>query len=827
MDLHLAEVQDALVRYGAVVVVAPPGSGKTTRVAPYLMEHAGGAGRVVLLEPRRVAARAAARRIASKVKTTLGGLVGYQVRMDRVASADTRLIVATEGILVRMFEDDPLIEDVSTVIVDEFHERSIQADLSLAMARHVQVTARPDLGIVVMSATMDPGPVAHFLGGCPVVRCDGRLFPVTITHLARSRTGSLADAASDAVVSALERTEGHVLAFFPGVTEIRTALERLEAMKRPDARILPLYGDLLPTEQDAVLDPSGGRKVVLATNVAETSITVEGVTAIVDSGLVRTMRYDPRVGLDRLETGRVSRASATQRAGRAGRTGPGLCLRLYTEAEHALMREADEPEIRRADVTAAIMDVLAWGKDPCTFGWFEHPGANSIERALRTLSLLGAVEDGSLTPVGLAMSRLPLHPRLARLVVRGLALGVGADAVALAALLAERDPPRSHKDRGRRSRSDLLDRLDELERGLISRDPCALRVDRAVKRLSVLAGTRPGESRGPSAHREEALLEAIVCAFPDRVARRREPHSPRGIMVGECGVRLADHSAVIDDELFVCVDVAPDPRRRRSEMTVEQASAADPEMLPVQGIATRTQVKFDPVARRVVAHQVTSFLDLVIEERPAAAVDDEEVEAVLAEAAATDLARALGLAKPRVAGFLARARFLSSVMPELGMPPLDEEAIAGMLPAICKGRSSFAEIGGEAFVRTLVAFLGPDLVRTLETYAPERIRVPSGSMLAVDYQGNGPPVLAVRIQEMFGARDTPSVGAGRVLVMLHLLAPNMRPQQVTQDLPSFWSTVYPQVRKELRARYPRHSWPEDPLLAAPVARPTPCRRKPG
>lgn len=817
IDEVLPAIVEAVSTAGAAVITAPTGAGKTTRVPPALLGVC--SGRIVMLEPRRVASRAAARRMASERGWTLGRQAGYQVRLDRVWSDETRILVVTEGILTRMLQDDPLLEGVGAVILDEFHERSIHADLALAMVRQVR-RARDGLAIVVMSATIDPEPVAAYLGGCPVVTGQGRSHPVEILHLDQPESHPLLEPLGKGVKLVLGKTGGDVLVFLPGVREIRQATRRLERLAaEQDLDLVPLYGDLPGEAQDAALEPGRRRRVVLATNVAETSITIPSVTGVLDTGLARVPRYDAATGLDRLEVVRISRASAAQRAGRAGRTAPGVCLRLWTGTETAMMREEQDPEILRIDLSSTVLELLAWGEDPERFGWFEPPGAGSIERAVRLLRRLGAVDDGSITSTGRSMSRLPVHPRLARLVLEAHGLGHTGTACLLAALLSERSPVHTKIDPERRgprfrSRSDVLDRLaavsgeespfeeDEINRGAVRF------IRRAGKHLADVAGRRLGKEGEPSCGREETLLRSILAAYPDKVARRRGRGSDRAVMVGGRGVRLVPESAVLDDELFVAADVDAGRRGERSELLVRQASGVEPDWL--EGLVRREEHVF--VEDRVRAIERTLYEDLAIREKPGR-IDPTRAAQILASHASRDLDRALELGEEPLRTFRARVRFLAAHMPGLGLPDLDREHLVSLLPLICTGRSSYEEVRKAGVVEIITGTLGHDRVRALDREAPERIEVPGGSRIRLDYTADGPPILAVRIQEAFGMRDTPRVAGGRVPVMLHLLAPNMRPQQVTQDLASFWTNTYPEVRRELRGRYPKHAWPEDPMAA--------------
>jgi ATP-dependent helicase HrpB len=821
----------AALREGpAAVLIAPTGAGKTTRVPPALLAAGiAGGGQIVMLEPRRIAARAAARRMAEEGGRTLGREIGYQVRFERKAGPETRILVVTEGILVQRLQADPFLEGVGAVIFDELHERNLQTDLSLAMARRVQREVRPDLKLVAMSATLAPGPVAAFLGGAPVIESRGRLHPVEILYIDRPDDRPLPAQAASGVRRLLDATPGDLLVFLPGVGEIQRAAEALAGLAAErDFALLQLYGDLPAERQDEVLRRSNRRKVVLATNVAETSVTIDGVTAVVDSGAVRRLRFDPATGLDRLELGRVSRASADQRAGRAGRQAPGICLRLWPAWEQPALPERETPEIARVDLAGPALQLLAWGEsDLAAFGWFEAPDPAALDAATLLLRQLGALDDHGMTALGRTMARLPIHPRLARLLVEGHRGGHPREAALLAALLSERDPfPRTPRGAGprRASRSDLLDRLDALEaferRNAAAADLNAGAARFVLKASDQLLSLARGElGGGPPEDRDDSLLRALLAAYPDRVARRREPRSPRGVLVGGRGVRLADDSAVLEDPLFLCVDLDAGRSGALSEALVRKASAVEPEWLPSDRVRTAIDLEFDESRERVAAWKRTRYEDLVIAEAEVPPPDAAETARVLAAAAAERLDRALALDDPETAAFLARVRSLAGWMPELGLPRFTEEEIRDLLPALAAGRKSFAELKRAPLLDVLQGALSYPQLEALRREAPERLEVPSGSQIRIVYEPGQPPVLAARIQEMFGLAETPRVAAGRVPVLLHLLAPNGRPQQVTHDLRSFWETTYAQVRKELAGRYPRHSWPLDPWNATPQRRP--------
>jgi len=836
IDEVLPELIAALRQGSAAVLIAPTGAGKTTRVPPALLAAGiGGGQQIVMLEPRRIAARAAARRMAEEGGWTLGREVGYQVRFERKAGPETRILVVTEGILVQRLQADPFLEGVGAVIFDELHERGLQTDLSLAMARRVQREVRPDLKLVAMSATLDPGPVAAFLGNCPTIESRGRLYPVDILYIDRPDDRPLPAQIAAGVRRVLAATPGDVLAFLPGGGEIQRSAEALTGLAaEQDLAVLPLYGDLPAERQDAVLRPSSQRKVVLATNVAETSITVDGVTAVVDSGAVRRLRFDPATGLDRLELGKISRASADQRAGRAGRQAPGICLRLWPAWEQATLPERETPEIARVDLAGPALQLLAWGEpDLAAFDWFERPDPAALATAILLLRQLGAIDNRGVTALGRTMARLPVHPRLGRLLVEGQRHGRAREAALLAALLSERDPfPRGPRGAGprRASRSDLLDRLDALEaferRNAYEGDlnaGAARYVLRARDQLLEL--TKRELAAGGKEGTEDSLLRALLAAYPDRVARRREPRSPRGVMVGGRGVRLADESAVLEAPLFLCVELDAGSSGTLSEALVRKASEVEPAWLPAERLRTTVDLAFDESRDRVAAWKRTRYEDLgftgdlIIAEAEVPPPDAAETARVLAAAAAERLDRALPLDDPEVAAFLARVRSLADWMPELALPRFTDGELRDLLPALAAGRKSFAELRRAPLLDILHGALSYQQLEAVRREAPERLEVPSGSQIRIAYEPGKPPVLAARIQEMFGLAETPRVAAGRVPVLLHLLAPNGRPQQVTHDLRSFWENTYRQVRKELAGRYPRHAWPEDPWNAKPQRRP--------
>jgi ATP-dependent helicase HrpB len=835
----LPEVVDALRQQPSIVLRAPTGAGKTTRVPPALLD-AGLAenGRILMLEPRRLAARAAARRMANEREGRLGDEVGYHVRFDRQCGPQTCILVVTPGILIRLLHDDPFLESARVVIFDEFHERGLDSDLALGMVRLVQQTVRPELRIVVMSATLAAEAVSAYLGGCPVIASEGRSFPVEIVHEARPERQPWPLAVAQAVERTLERTSGDLLVFLPGLQEIRQTARHLEALAAErDLAVLPLHGELPAEQQDAALLPQVRRKVVLATNVAETSVTVEGVTGVVDSGLARLMVFDPRVGLDRLQLTPVSCASADQRAGRAGRTQPGICVRLWSASAHRARPEQTEPEIRRADLAGAVLQLLHLGeKDVLRFPWLEPPKEATVAQALALLRRLGAVDDGGITNLGREMARLPVHPRLARLLIEGQHLGDPKRVALAAALLAERDPfarsldePSAPVPRHATS-SDVLDRMEALEefersgrtstpRGSLHRAAAHFVLRARDQLLRSLRSVRDRHSATPPLRQQPSADEIVLCsllaAFPDRVARRREAGSRRGVMVGGRGVRLAPSSGVLDAEFFLCIDVDAGQK----ETWVRQASAIERDWLPAEQVTTSIEVAFDAEVERVSAKRRVRFVDLLVEETDAPLPDSEETANVLAAAAAQNLERVVPPQDSPAGLYRTRIRCLGEWMPESQLPRLDDAEMRELLTWLCHSCRSFAELRKADWLQAFQGRLNHTQRQAVEREVPERLQVPSGSRIALRYELGRPPILAVRIQELFGWTQTPRIAGGRVPVLLHLLAPNYRPQQVTDDLASFWTNTYPQVRKELRARYPKHAWPEDPWTAAPERRP--------
>ncbi len=834
IDDVMPEIVGALGTAPNLVLRAPTGAGKTTRVPSALID-AGFAdpGKIVVLEPRRLAARAAARRMAQERSCRVGEEIGYHVRFDRQAGNRTRALVVTPGILLRQLQDDPFLESVSVLIFDEFHERSLDCDLALGMARLLQQTVRPDLRLVVMSATLEVERVSAYLGNCPIVTSEGRLHPVEIHYDPRSSQLHWGESIAQAMTTWLPRAEGDWLVFLPGMQEIRQAIRALEPLAaRENLALLPLHGDLPPEEQDRALLTMEQRKIVLATNVAETSVTVEGIVGVMDTGVARMQTFDSAVGVDRLELLPIARDAADQRAGRAGRIKPGLCVRLWSEGSHRQRAAQTEPEIRRIDLAGAVLHMLALGEtDVAKFPWLETPPPEAVDHALGLLQLLGAVHEGTLTEMGRNMAKLPLHPRLARMMLEGQRLGHADRAALAAAILSERDPferfSTSTSVASAPSQSDVLDRVEALEafethgtkefalghlHGGAARFILRAR-DQLLKTLRQEFRDRFHVQYEVDA--DEAVLRSLLVAYPDRVARRRRHDPNRGRMVGGRGVRLARQSRVADSDLFVGVDLDD----QGSEVLVRQASRVRRDWLAEAALRVETELQFDDEAERVVAVRRVYFHDLPLEEGPTSLPSAERVAEALAAAASQKLERVLPPADSSASQFLRRARWLFAMAADPTLPGMTDDFLRECLAWLCPGKRSFEELRNADWLGVWKAKLTPTQVQRIEREAPERLEVPSGSQIRLEYEPGRPPVLAVRIQEVFGWTETPRIAGGKVRILLHLLAPNYRPQQVTEDLASFWKNTYPLVRKELRARYPKHAWPEDPWTASAERRP--------
>jgi ATP-dependent RNA helicase HrpB len=811
-----------------VVVHAPPGAGKTTRIPLALLEASWlGNGRIVMLEPRRLAATNAARWMAGQLGEEVGRTVGYQIRFERRISAATRIEVVTEGILARRLQADPGLSGIAAVIFDEFHERSLQADLALALCRDVQTGLREELKLIVMSATLDGAQVASLLGDAPVVGCEGRQFPVEVRYLPREKNDDVSRAVAAAVAGALGETSGDILAFLPGSAEIRrcqTYLKELQGGER--LLVAPLFGDLPFAEQERAIQPARERKVVLATNIAETSLTIEGVRVVVDGGWCRRLRFDAAKGLDRLVTERISAASAVQRAGRSGRLGPGICYRLWSEHQQQALIPFDPPEILIADLAPLALELALWGvADPAGLNWIDPPPTAAYAEARTLLVRLRALDSqGRITAEGKRMAELPLHPRLAHMLLMATVHGLGPVGCDLAAILSERDIfPRSGAVGARHAGpSDLLERVEALRvwrRGSVpdqAVDPAACRTaDRTARQLrSMLRIAEHDES--PVTAEATGLL--LASAYPDRIARQREPGSDRYLLSNGRGASLSAGTVVRDRPFIVAVDVAGG---EGGEGLIRLAHVTSLEQVRSQFAAALSDhrvIAWDAEGGRVVGREEERFDSLVLATRPFVPSAAEARQALVAGVIAGPGLSALSWSQQAVqlrerVGFLART--FPGDWPDVSEGWLLANLAEWLGPWLERCRS-LADLARIDLVLPLKALLHWEQLKRLDEGAPTHVAVPSGSRIRLDYSHEGGPVLAVKLQELFGLAETPRVAWGRVPLLLHLLSPAGRPMQVTSDLRNFWNSVYPLVKKELKGRYPRHPWPDDPWLAEPT-----------
>ena len=825
----LPDILAALATRSGLVLQAPPGAGKTTGVplalldAPWL-----GGGRIIMLEPRRLAARAAATRMAQTLGEAPGETVGWRIRFESKVGPRTRIEVVTEGILVRMLQDDPALTGVGLVIFDEFHERSLHADLGLALALECQQGLRDDLKLLVMSATLDGEPVARLMGDVPVVTSQGRAYPVETRFLSRPDPRRFADDVAAAVIRALAETEGDVLVFLPGAGEIRR-VERLLADHPGLAEVVlaPLYGDLAQEAQDQAIRPlpDGRRKVVLATSIAETSLTIDGVRVVVDGGQMRVPRFDPGSGMTRLVTLAASRASADQRRGRAGRQGPGVCYRLWSQAEDRALQPWSAPEIVAADLAPLALDLAQWGVvDAGSLAWLDPPPAAHLAQARDLLVDLGALAaDGRITAHGRRMAALALHPRLAHMVLRGQALALGGLACDLAALLAERDVLRA--GRGARD-GDIRLRLQALRTGEGFDPRHGLAIDRAAlsrarqaarewrRRLGLKAGTGDGSAA------QAGLVLAL--AYPDRIARRRPGGEPRYAMANGRGAAFADHEPLAAEEWLALAELDGDRREARIFLAAP-LTLGDIEEHFAELIETAEHCAWDPREGVVAAGRQVRLGQLVLEDKPLRQPDPTMLAAAMA-----DGIRAMGLAclpwTSELEALRARLAFIRAADAEGGWPDLSDAALLDglndWLGPYLGGITRKSHLARLDLAGAVSGLLDWEHKRRLDDLAPSHVLVPSGSRIAIDYSGET-PVLAVRLQEMFGCADTPRIAGGRVPLLLHLLSPARRPVQVTRDLASFWAGAYREVKGDLKGQYPKHWWPDDPMQAEPTARAKP------
>jgi ATP-dependent helicase HrpB len=846
IDSLLPEIQAALRTAPSIVLEAAPGAGKTTRVPAALLDLV--PGEIVVSEPRRLPARLAARFVAEERSERVGETIGYSVRFEDVSSARTRVRYVSEGVLLRRLLGDRELRGVSVVVLDEFHERHLATDLALTLLLRLQRSTRPDLKLIVMSATLDAEPVSRFLPGAVRFRSEGRVFPIEIEHLEKADDRPLERQIASAVRRLGTTATGDVLAFLPGAGDIRRASEALAASAaEQDWLVLPLHGELSIEQQARAIQRAERRKIILSTNVAESSVTIDGVTTVIDSGLARVAGYSPWTGLPTLTTARISRASAAQRAGRAGRTAPGRVFRLYTRGDLGTRPEHDAPEIERLDLSEAALLLHGTGvSDPSQLDWLTPPPATTVAAAEALLNALGALDRaGALSAVGERMLRLPLHPRLARVVVEGEARGVARDACLAAALLAERDiraTARARLGGGARRRydasgpSDVLELMElfyEAEESRFSQhalrslelDPRAVQsVDKARRQLARACKTRSDQLEDEAA-REQALGLCLLAGFPDRLARRRRAGERDLVLVNGTLTKLSEDSVVHQAPLLVALDVDEQRHGRSASATVRLASAVEPEWLleiVPHAIDETHDLEWNASLGRVDRVTRTTYGSITLDESRAPASPSPESAAVLARAMIATRPSPIEDQVVALERLKLRLDVLTRHAAEAGNASLATADLAALIATACHGLTSAAELRGVDLRALLLAQLPVGLEERLRRDVPERITLPSGRQLVVHYEPDRPPWVESRLQDFFGMTDALKVCGGRVALTLHLLAPSQRAVQVTSDLAGFWERHYPAIRRELMRQYPRHSWPEDGRTATP---PPPNKRR--
>jgi ATP-dependent helicase HrpB len=840
IEAVLPELTATLAAVSCVVLQAPPGAGKSTVVPLAVLECEWlGARRIIMLEPRRLAARAVAARMAWTMGEAVGRTIGHRMRLDTRVSRDTRIEVVTEGVLTRMLQQDAALEGVGLVIFDEFHERSLQADLGLALALDAQANLAPELKLLVMSATLDAAGIAAKLQHAPLVQSAGRTWPVATRYVGSSAPllpgpgghGETVEALTTRIVRrAVTEEPGDVLVFLPGAREIRRVQSQLQSGPLPSGtQVLPLYGELRAEEQDAALAPAtpGARKVVLATNIAETSLTIEGIRVVVDSGLERRAVFDPVTGMGRLDTARISRASADQRQGRAGRLEAGVCYRAWSEGAQRSLAPFSQPEILQTDLTGLALELAAWGAiDAATLVWLDPPPAATLASARDLLRRLAALDDrGRVTPHGREMARLPLHPRLAHMLVAARELHCVPLAAELAALLSERDLLRAawgFGDADIRTRLSLLHGESEpagVDRGALHR---ARRLARDLAQQSAgAAGVGPPGLEGV----------LLACAYPDRIARKRPGADNRFVLANGRGAEFSSPQSLAQREFIVAIDA--DDRDRDARITLAAPlSRADLEEYFSPQLRVTDEVEWNDREQAVVARRVTRLFELEINEQPL-----RDIPAAAASAAMLEGIRRLGLsALPwseesrdlQARMEFVRTRAAASVTAE--WPAVDDVTLAAdpgtWLTPWLEGLTRAPHLARLSMVQILKGLLTREQQLRLTDLAPTHFTAPTGSRIRIDYRDELAPVIAVRLQEVFGVLASPQLAGGRVPVTFKLLSPAQRPVQITRDLATFWQGSYADVRKDLRGRYPRHYWPEDPAVAEPTRRARPADKKP-
>ncbi len=821
VDAVLPDIREILEARNELVLVAAPGAGKSTRVPLDLLQHSSSRNRILLLEPRRVAARALAQYMASCLGESPGGRVGLRIRQETLVSQHTRLEVVTGGVLLRLMQEDPALADYGLVIFDEFHERSLDGDLGLALALQGRALFRDDtdpLKIIVMSATLQDETIAQYLGGAPVIRSDGRAWPVTTGYVSSVRAPELVDQCAEAVAAALVQHEGNILVFLPGQREIEQLFRRLQGSVQTSVCVCRLYGALdLPAQRSALaaLDPAGPhqRKIILATDIAETSLTIDGITVVIDTGFRREPQFDSRTGMSRLATTRISRASAEQRAGRAGRTGPGHCYRLWPR--ELGLKSFDAPEIEQADLAPAVLQLLAWGIDqPRDLHWLTPPPADAWRQALNLLRELDAViltaDLPRLTPHGAAMARFPAHPRLAHMMIRGSENGLRSLACRLAAILAETGGPR----------------VPDLEQLLQTHGEPRYRhwAERVKRQAASFEKLCPVGATTPTISNELATGFLLASAYPDRIARRRPHDATIYLMANGRAARLDANADLAKCEWLAVAEVGGSTGNTEDRIFV--ATSFDPTLLQggLEHLVQEERVAdWDEGKKRFVAESVRRCGAITLSSHrlqdPPAAL---RIEALCAWLRRSDLS-ALDW-REEVRQWLARVELLRRhQIIEPGLPPwpdLSKEALADSLDQWLAPHLAdvwnLADLRKLDLLPLLTGLLSWPQVARLDNWAPSKIVLPSGNTATIDYRSD-PPVLAVKLQEMFGCRQTPTVARGQIKVILHLLSPARRPLQITQDLEHFWTHGYESVKKEMRGRYPKHPWPDDPLNALPTS----------
>ncbi len=849
IDSLLPALKASLQTHPNLIIEATPGAGKTTRVPPALLDPIiSNNGEVWVLEPRRLAARLSARRVAEEMGEELGETVGYQVRFEEMSSPRTRLRFLTEGVLTRRLLSNPTLKGVAAIVLDEFHERHLQTDLALALLRRLQKTTRPDLKLVVMSATLDATALTGYLGECPVLRSESRRFEIATEFLKQEDARPLAEQVAAALKKLLaQQLAGDVLVFLPGAAEIRRAHDSCaEIAAREDLHLTMLHGELSSSEQDRAVRPAPQRKVILSTNVAETSITIDGVVAVIDSGLARIAEHSPWSGLPTLPIQRISQASAIQRAGRAGRTRAGTCLRLYTEMDFLTRRAFELPEIQRLDLAGAALELHAVGvQDLGQFDWFEAPGAQAIEAASILLQKLNAIKnDGELTTMGAKMLRYPLHPRQARLLLEAQARGVARRCALIAVLMSERDlrlrnRPNTHQPRTHAiGDSDFVEQEELFHQAQrLKFDPQALRersinfgtakiIDRTQKQLLRIMGKTATDNAEAIDSSDEQIALGILAAYPDRIAKRQESDNASSMASYETNLpaykfsngtvaQLAASSVVQNSEYLIAVEATEKQSNRSAITMIQTAVAIQPDWLLdlfPDDIIESNQVLWNGNHERVEVVSQMLYDRLVLDERK---LDLKTVPPELTGKIAQALFDAVQkkgwqhfIAVEQMSQLQARLDFMQRTFPETLWPNLQDADIYAVIHSHCEGRRSFSELQKSLNLNSFAQHLfSCEQLAVLNQMAPEKIHFAGRKNLPVNYEPGQSPWIASRLQDFFGLSVGPKIAQGRVPLVLHLLAPNQRPVQITQDLAGFWDRTYPQVRKELSRRYPKHSWP--------------------